>query len=43
VLNNTSWMKIGDICPENTMAPRPPLAPITTPAPGMMPTEPTEN
>ena len=41
VLNNTSWTKIHDDCPGNT----PPLVttPISTPAPSMVPTEPTEN
>ncbi|WP_256750587.1 hypothetical protein [Mesorhizobium sp. Mes31] len=43
VLNNTSWTKIQDSCPENTLAPHPHVTPISTPAPSMVPTEPTEN
>jgi hypothetical protein len=43
VLNNTSWTKVGDSCPENTMAPHPHVTPISTPGPSMVPTEPTEN
>jgi len=43
VLNNTSWTKVGESCPENTMAPHPHATPISTPAPSMVPTEPTEN
>ncbi|MER9936091.1 hypothetical protein [Mesorhizobium sp. M0088] len=43
VLNNTSWTKIGDSCPENTVAPPPHVTPISTPAPSMVPTEPIEN
>lgn len=43
VLNNTSWTKIGDSCPENTLAPHPSVTPISTPAPSMVPTEPTAN
>nr|WP_246298412.1 hypothetical protein [Mesorhizobium erdmanii] len=43
VLNNTSWTKIGDTCPANTMAPHLHVTPISTPAPSMVPTEPTEN
>lgn len=43
VLNNTSWTKVGDSCPENTMAPHSHVTPISTPAPSMVPTEPTEN
>jgi len=43
VLNNTSWTKIGDSCPGNTMAPHLHVTPISTPAPSMVPTEPTEN
>lgn len=41
VLNNTSWTKINDDCPGTT----PPVmtTPISTPAPSMVPTEPTEN
>ncbi|MFK0690400.1 hypothetical protein ACFX5Q_19670 [Mesorhizobium sp. IMUNJ 23033] len=41
VLNNTSWTKIHDDCP----ATKPPLHPtsISTPAPSMVPAEPTEN
>jgi len=43
VLNNTSWTKVADSCPENTLAPHPHVTPISTPAPSMVPTEPTEN
>ncbi|AMX93244.1 hypothetical protein EN962_11200 [Mesorhizobium sp. M7A.F.Ca.CA.001.09.2.1] len=43
VLNNTSWTKIGDSCPENTLAPHPHVTPISTPAPSMVPTEPIAN
>ncbi|WP_195174262.1 hypothetical protein [Mesorhizobium sp. INR15] len=43
VLNNTSWTKIQDSCPENTLAPHLHVTPISTPAPSMVPTEPTEN
>ncbi|TPM31576.1 hypothetical protein FJ967_25150 [Mesorhizobium sp. B2-3-4] len=43
VLNNTSWTKVGDSCPANTMAPHLHVTPISTPAPSMVPTEPTEN
>ncbi|MER8371684.1 hypothetical protein [Mesorhizobium sp. M1409] len=43
VLNNTSWTKVGDSCPANTMAPHLHPTPISTPAPSMVPTEPTEN
>ncbi|MBZ9794724.1 hypothetical protein [Mesorhizobium sp. ES1-4] len=43
VLNNTSWTKVGDNCPENTTAPHVDPTPISTPAPGTVPTEPTEN
>ncbi|MER9331635.1 hypothetical protein NKJ26_21905 [Mesorhizobium sp. M0152] len=43
VLNNTSWTKVGNSCPENTLAPHPHMTPISTPAPSMVPTEPTEN
>jgi hypothetical protein len=43
VLNNTSWTKVGDNCPANTMAPHLHATPISTPAPSMVPTEPTEN
>lgn len=43
VLNNTSWTKVGDKCPGNTMAPHLQMTPISTPAPSMVPTEPTEN
>ncbi|AZO46699.1 MAG: hypothetical protein EOS54_23950 [Mesorhizobium sp.] len=41
VLNNTSWTKIHDDCRGTT----PPVmtTPISTPAPSMVPTEPTEN
>ena len=43
VLNNTSWTKIGDACPDNTMKPHLHVTPISTRAPSMVPTEPTEN
>ena len=41
--NNPSGTKVGDSCPENTMAPHLHVTPISTPAPSMVPTEPTEN
>lgn len=41
VLNNTSWTRVQDGCPGDK--PRPHATPISTPAPGMAPTEPTEN
>ncbi|MEI9401202.1 hypothetical protein [Mesorhizobium argentiipisi] len=41
VLNNTSWTKIKDECPED--APKPHPTSISTPTPGPTPTEPTEN
>ena len=43
VLNNTSWTKIQDSCPENTLAPHLQSTPISTPAPSLVPTEPTAN
>ncbi|MER9234210.1 hypothetical protein NKI56_19285 [Mesorhizobium sp. M0622] len=43
VLNNTSWTKQRDGCPENTLAPHLQGTPISTPAPGGVPAEPTEN
>ncbi|WP_181172504.1 MULTISPECIES: hypothetical protein [unclassified Mesorhizobium] len=43
VLNNTSWTKVGDSCPQDMLAPHPPMTPISAPAPSMVPTEPTEN
>nr|WP_292869200.1 hypothetical protein [Mesorhizobium sp.] len=43
VLNNTSWTKVDAKCPGNTMAPHLQMTPISTPAPSMVPTEPTEN
>jgi len=43
VLNNTSWTKIGDTCPDNTMKPHLKVTPISMPAPSMVPTEPTAN
>jgi hypothetical protein len=43
VLNNTSWTKVGDICPDNAGAPQPTVPPKPAPAPSMVPTEPTEN
>ncbi|MDX8478006.1 hypothetical protein RFN28_05855 [Mesorhizobium sp. VK24D] len=41
VLNNTSWTKVNDTCPGENQAPK--LHPISTPVPGTVPTEPTEN
>jgi len=44
VLNNTSWTKVQDDCPENTMAPHLHTTPISAPpAPSLVPTEPTAN
>ncbi|ESX74222.1 MULTISPECIES: hypothetical protein [unclassified Mesorhizobium] len=43
VLNNTSWTKQRDGCPENTLAPHLQGTPISTPAPGGVPAKPTEN
>jgi hypothetical protein len=43
VLNNTSWTKVQDDCPQNTLAPHLNVTPISTPAPSLVPTEPTEN
>ena len=46
VLNNTSWTKIQDGCPENTLAPHLQSTPISTPAPTLPlaePSEPTAN
>jgi hypothetical protein len=43
VLNNTSWTKVQDDCPGNTLSPHPYTTPISTPAPSLVPTEPTEN
>ncbi|TJW04726.1 MAG: hypothetical protein E5W82_30205 [Mesorhizobium sp.] len=37
VLNNTSWTKVKDSCPQNTLAPH--SMPISIPAPGLAPTE----
>ncbi|MDX8513494.1 hypothetical protein [Mesorhizobium captivum] len=39
VLNNTSWMKVKDDCPGEIPKPHP----TSTPAPGPVPAEPTEN
>ncbi|MBA1139394.1 hypothetical protein H0241_03865 [Mesorhizobium sp. CCANP35] len=43
VLNNTSWTKIGDTCPDNTMKPHLHVTPISMPAYSAVPAEPTEN
>jgi hypothetical protein len=43
VLNNTSWTKVQDDCPETTLAPHQHITPISTPAPSLVPTEPTAN
>jgi hypothetical protein len=43
VLNNTSWTKIHDDCPDNAPATHPHTTPISTPRPSLVPTEPTEN
>ncbi|UVK36564.1 hypothetical protein LHFGNBLO_003497 [Mesorhizobium sp. AR10] len=44
VLNNTSWIKVRDDCPENTLAPRLHTTPISTPTlPLAEPSEPTAN
>jgi hypothetical protein len=43
VLNNTSWTKIGDTCPDNTMKPHLHVTPISVPAPSMVPSEPIAN
>ncbi|TIS99659.1 MAG: hypothetical protein E5W72_14035 [Mesorhizobium sp.] len=43
VLNNTSWTKIRDDCPENMLAPHLPATPISTPESGLVPTESTGN
>lgn len=41
VLNNTSWTRVDDECP-GSMPPRPRPTSISTPAPSLVPTEPTE-
>ncbi|TPI96601.1 MULTISPECIES: hypothetical protein [unclassified Mesorhizobium] len=43
VLNNTSWTKVGDSCPQDRLAPHRRMTPISAPAPSMVPAEPTEN
>lgn len=43
VLNNTSWTKIDDTCPDNTMKSHLHVTPISVPAPSMVPTEPIAN
>jgi hypothetical protein len=43
VLNNTSWGKLRDGCPENTLAPHLQGTSISTPAHSGAPTEPTGN
>ena len=43
VLNNTSWTKIGDTCPDNTMKPHLKVTPIAMPAHNAVPTEPIAN
>ncbi|WP_246691107.1 MULTISPECIES: hypothetical protein [unclassified Mesorhizobium] len=43
VLNNTSWTKIGDTCPDSTMKPHLHVTPISMPVHRAVPAEPTEN
>ncbi|RRI02365.1 hypothetical protein EH240_12965 [Mesorhizobium tamadayense] len=43
VLNNTSWTKVKDGCPGENPPPKLHPTSILTPAPSMLPTEPTEN
>ncbi|TPM31095.1 hypothetical protein FJ955_08750 [Mesorhizobium sp. B2-2-2] len=43
VLNNTSWTKVQDGCPQDTLAPHLHATPISAPAPSMVPAEPAEN
>ncbi|TIO72463.1 MAG: hypothetical protein E5X74_19765 [Mesorhizobium sp.] len=43
VLNNTSWTKVKDECPGENQTPKLHPTSISTPAPSMVPTEPTEN
>ncbi|ESY32258.1 hypothetical protein X749_03560 [Mesorhizobium sp. LNJC391B00] len=43
VLNNTSWTKIGDTCPDSTIKPHLHVTPISMPVYRAMPAELTEN
>jgi len=43
VLNNTSWTKVGEVCPEDPLGPHLHTTPISTPARSLVPTEPTAN
>ena len=43
VLNNTAWTKVKDECPGQNQAPKLHPTSISTPAPSMVPTEPTAN
>ncbi|CCV07422.1 conserved exported hypothetical protein [Mesorhizobium metallidurans STM 2683] len=43
VLNNTSWTRVHDDCSGDRPAPRPHATPISTPAPSLVPAEPTGN
>jgi hypothetical protein len=43
VLNNTSWTKVSDSCPDSTMKPHLHVTPISTPPTNRVPTEPVAN
>jgi hypothetical protein len=43
VLNNTSWTKIDDSCPDSTMKPHLHVTPISMPVYRAVPSEPIEN
>ena len=43
VLNNTSWTKIDDTCPDNTMKPHLHVTPISMPVHRAVPAEPIAN
>ena len=43
VLNNTSWTKVEDVCPGEKQTPKLHPTSISTPPPGTVPSEPTEN